>query len=71
MGNAGPRAGRGKVLTVPSNNSRPSRARQYYLRVSFTLAKSELWAKAGYEVAAVQFKLPLPDSAPSRPALRR
>jgi beta-galactosidase len=31
----------------------------YYLRVSFTLAKNERWAKAGYEVAAAQFKVPV------------
>ena len=36
-----------------------NRGAEYFLRVSFTLAKDELWAKAGYEVAAAQFKLPV------------
>ncbi|MGC3956971.1 MAG: glycoside hydrolase family 2 TIM barrel-domain containing protein [Verrucomicrobiota bacterium] len=30
----------------------------YVLRVAFTLAQDQMWAKAGYEVAAGQFKLP-------------
>lgn len=30
----------------------------YDLRVSFTLAKDQRWAKAGYEIAAAQFRLP-------------
>jgi beta-galactosidase len=32
---------------------------EYFLRISFTLAKDELWAQAGYEVAACQFELPM------------
>ncbi len=48
-----------KVLTVPFKQFMPKPGAEYYLRVSFTLAKSELWAKAGYEVAAMQLKLPL------------
>ncbi len=47
------------VLTVPFKQFMPKPGADYYLRVSFTLAKGELWAKAGYEVAATQFKLPL------------
>ena len=48
-----------KVLTATFKQLTPKPGAEYYLRVSFTLAKSELWAKAGYEVAAMQLKLPL------------
>ena len=48
-----------KILTADFKRFTPKPGAEYYLRVSFTLAKSELWAKAGYEVAAVQLKLPL------------
>ncbi|MCX6924343.1 MAG: DUF4981 domain-containing protein [Verrucomicrobia bacterium] len=48
-----------KVLTAAFKPLTPRPGAEYHLRVSFTLAKSELWAKAGYEVAAVQLKLPL------------
>ena len=37
---------------------------EYFLRVSFKLAKNELWAKAGHEVAWQQFKLPVAAPAP-------
>ena len=36
----------------------PKPGAEYDLRVSFTLAENQLWAKAGYEIAAAQFKLP-------------
>jgi len=32
---------------------------EYYLNISFTLAKDTLWAKLGHEIAFAQFKLPL------------
>jgi beta-galactosidase len=48
-----------KVATAAFKQLTPKPGAEYYLRVSFTLAKSELWAKAGYEVAAVQLKLPV------------
>ncbi len=37
----------------------PKPGAEYFLQLSFALAKDEIWAKAGYEVAAVQFKLPV------------
>ncbi len=44
----------------PSPSGRSNRAgREYFLRVAFTLAKDQLWAKQGYEVAAEQFHLPI------------
>ena len=36
----------------------PKPGATYDLRVSFTLAQDELWAKAGYEIASEQLKLP-------------
>jgi beta-galactosidase len=48
-----------KVVTAAFKQLTPKPGAEYYLRVSFKLAKSELWAKAGYEVAAVQLKLPV------------
>jgi len=36
----------------------PKAGAEYELRISFTLANDQRWAKAGYEVAAGQFKLP-------------
>jgi beta-galactosidase len=48
-----------KVLTATFKQLTPKPGAEYDLRVSFTLAKRELWAKAGYEVAAAQLKLPL------------
>jgi beta-galactosidase len=32
---------------------------EYFLQLSFVLAKDELWAKAGYDIASTQFKLPV------------
>lgn len=45
---------------VPRDDSKPA---EYFLRVSFTLKKNELWAKAGFEVAAAQFLLPIATKA--------
>ena len=47
-------------LTVPFKKISPLVAgADYHLRVAFTLSKDELWAKAGEEVAAAQFVLPV------------
>jgi beta-galactosidase len=45
-----------KTVTIPVKPISPVAGAEYFLRVSFTLAKDELWAKAGYEVASAQFK---------------
>ncbi len=37
----------------------PRTGAEYFLRVSFQLAKDELWAAKGYEVASQQFLLPV------------
>jgi beta-galactosidase len=36
----------------------PKPGAEYDLRISFTLGQDQIWAKAGYEIAAGQFKLP-------------
>ena len=46
------------VVAVPIKPIKLKPGAGYFLNLSFQLAKDELWAKAGYEVAAGQFKLP-------------
>ena len=53
-----------KEIKVPFKAIMPKPGAEYFLRVSLALAKDELWAKAGYEVAAGQFKLPVGAPAP-------
>jgi beta-galactosidase len=47
------------VLTAAFKKFTPKPGAEYFLRVSFTLAQDELWAKKGYEIADAQFKLPI------------
>ncbi len=52
---------------MPFKKIQPRPGAEYYLRLAFVLPKDELWAKAGYEVAAGQFLLPVsakPAAAP-------
>jgi beta-galactosidase len=48
-----------KTVTIGYKKFTPKPGAEYDLRVSFTLAHDQLWAKAGYEMAAEQFKLPV------------
>lgn len=52
-----------KSVAIGMKKFTPQPGAQYDLRVSFTLNQDELWAKAGYEIAAQQ--LPLPVQAPA------
>ncbi len=45
-------------LTLPLKMTAARPGREYFVQLSFDLAKPELWAKAGYEVATQQFELP-------------
>ncbi len=45
-------------LTVPYKVSSRKPGREYFVQLSFELAKPEVWAKAGYVVATQQFELP-------------
>jgi len=47
-----------KTVTIPLKKTSPKPGAECFLRVCFVLAKDELWAKADYEVAAAQFRLP-------------
>jgi beta-galactosidase len=46
-------------IMVPFEINRPDPGAEYFLRVSYTLAKDQIWAKEGYEIASRQFKLPV------------
>jgi beta-galactosidase len=56
-------AGQEQIITIPFGKIVPKPGADYFLRVSFTLAKNQLWAKAGFEIAAAQFKLPVETAA--------
>jgi beta-galactosidase len=71
-----PEIGPGKELSVmiPFKIKKINREAEYFLRVSFTLSKDQIWAKQGFEVASQQFHLPftefiaIPMSATLQPA---
>jgi beta-galactosidase len=48
-----------KVMTIPYKISSFTPGAVYHLRLSFTQANDELWAKKGYEVASEQLELPI------------
>jgi beta-galactosidase len=47
------------TATVPYRKLQPKPGADYFLRVAFTLANDQRWAKKGYEIAAGQFQLPV------------
>ena len=52
--------GASKEVTLPFNIASAKPGREYFVQLSFELAKPQIWAKAGYEVATQQFVLPSP-----------
>ena len=62
--------GKEKVVRIPFEISVPKPGAEYFLRISFRLAKDEIWADKGYEVASHQFLLPVkaPEADAVRPA---
>jgi len=50
-------------LTLPVKVASPKPGREYFVQLSFELAKPEIWAKAGYAVATEQFELPIASTA--------
>lgn len=50
--------GKETVVNVPFKPIAPKPGALYLLNVSFKLAKDQLWAKTGFEVAAGQFEIP-------------
>ncbi|WP_121609828.1 beta-galactosidase subunit alpha [Mesobacillus foraminis] len=62
-------AGSSKEITIPFELPATCKAHtDYWLNISFLTAVDALWAKAGYEIAWAQFKLPV---AAGRPAETR
>lgn len=59
------------LVTVPCKVAKPKPGAEYFMRVSFTLARDKKWAERGYEVAAAQFKLPvgMPADCPAPAAM--
>jgi len=55
--------GAAKQISVPFKAFNRQPGVEYFLHLSFTLAKDQLWAKAGHEIAWDEFKLP--DAAPA------
>jgi beta-galactosidase len=50
--------GRERIIRVPCRPLQAVPGAEHFLRLSFVLAHDEPWAKAGFEVAAAQFRLP-------------
>jgi beta-galactosidase len=46
-------------VQVPYEINNPKSGAEYFLRVSYTLANDQIWAKKGYEIASQQFQLPI------------
>ena len=46
-------------VQVPFELDNPKAGAEYFLRISYTIPKDEIWAKKGYEIASQQFKLPV------------
>ena len=64
-----------KSIAMGLKKFTPKPGAEYDLRISFMLAQDELWAKAGYEIAAEQLKLPVQipaavKNAPELPPVR-
>ncbi|MEJ0090998.1 MAG: glycoside hydrolase family 2 TIM barrel-domain containing protein [Limisphaerales bacterium] len=63
-----------KSIAIGFKKFTPKPGAEYDLRISFTLGQDELWAKAGYEIAAEQLKMPMQTAAvaanlPAMPAV--
>ncbi len=52
-----------KAISLPMAALTPKPGADYYLNISFSLARDESWAPKGYEVARAQFRLP--ETAPA------
>jgi beta-galactosidase len=51
--------GKEAMITIPYKISNINAGSEYFLRISFSTAKDELWVKKGFELASEQFKLPV------------
>jgi beta-galactosidase/beta-glucuronidase len=57
--------GQNQVITLPIQPIQAAAGTEYWLKVSFRLARATTWAKASHEVAWAQFKLPIQPPPPS------
>jgi beta-galactosidase len=46
------------LITVPYKIPLPDQGAEYFVRISFSLADDQLWAKKGFEAASEQFRIP-------------
>jgi beta-galactosidase len=51
--------GQEKSIAIGLKKIDPKPGAEYFLQMSFSLAEPEKWAKAGYQVATAQFRLPI------------
>ena len=51
--------GKEAVITIPYNILKVNQGAEYFLRISFSLANDQLWAKKGFEMVSEQFRLPV------------
>jgi beta-galactosidase len=56
-----------KVITIGFGTPAVKAGAEYWLNLSFKLARNELWADAGYEIASEQFEIPF--AVPEAPML--
>lgn len=54
-----------QIITVPFKPFKSKPGASYHLRISFTLANDESWAKKGHKIAAAQFEMPVKVAAPA------
>jgi beta-galactosidase len=52
-------AGKEAIVTLPYKVAKTIEGAEYFLRISFSLAADQVWAKKGFELASEQFKLPV------------
>jgi beta-galactosidase len=51
--------GKEAVVTIPYKISKKDYSAEYFIRISFTLANDQVWAKKGFEMVSEQFRLPV------------
>ena len=51
--------GKEAIVTIPYKISKTVDGAEYFLRISFSLANDQVWAKKGFEMVSEQFKLPV------------
>ena len=50
--------GKEALITIPYKTIKPNKAAEYFIRISFSLADDQKWAKKGFEMVSEQFQLP-------------